>query len=66
MLMVMNLPMKVLWSKFAVDSSFFIPCLDVKPVANYLNKEAQRRKYKVICKQVVEKDMYGLRCWRLE
>lgn len=62
----MNLPVKIIWTKFEVDTSFFVPCLDSKPVINYLNAEATRRKYKVVCKQVVEKNTYGLRCWRIE
>jgi hypothetical protein len=66
MLKIMNLPVKIEWEKLVVNGSFFVPCLDTKPVEEFINCEGARRRYSVICKQVVEKGRYGLRCWRLE
>ena len=66
MIRIMELPVRISWNDFKVGTSVFIPCLDIKPVQKYVLAEAYRRKYNVICKQVVDKNRYGLRCWRIE
>jgi hypothetical protein len=66
MLRIMNLPVKIKWNKLTVNGSFFIPCLDIKPVEEFIKREGIRHRYNVVCKQVVEKGRYGLRCWRIE
>jgi hypothetical protein len=66
MLRIMNLPVKIEWNKLDVNGSFFIPCLDAKPVEEFIKREGARRRFNVVCKQVVEKGRYGLRCWRIE
>ena len=66
MLRIMNLPVKIEWNKLTVNGSFFIPCLDTKPVEEFIKREGARHRYNVVCKQVVEKGRYGLRCWRVE
>jgi hypothetical protein len=66
MLRIMNLPVKIEWSKLEVNGSFFIPCLDTKAVAESVSREGARHRYSVVCKQVVENGRYGLRCWRIE
>ena len=66
MLRILNLPVRIVWEKFKPDTSMFVPCLDTKPVAQFIKEEAARRGYKVICKQVVERQRYGLRVWRIE
>ncbi len=66
MIRIMGLPVRISWNEFEVGTSVFIPCLDVKPVKEYVLAEANRRKYNVICKQVIDKNRYGLRCWRIE
>ena len=66
MIKIMGLAVKISWIDFKPDTSIFIPCLDINPVKEYVLAEANRRKYDVICKQVVEKNKYGLRCWRIK
>lgn len=66
MLKILNLQIKIEWDKFEPGTSFFIPCLDRKPVEEFIMNESYRRRYRVVCKQVVEKGRYGLRCWRVE
>jgi hypothetical protein len=65
MLRLLNLAILIDWSRFKPGTSFFIPCLDRKAVADYVVKEATRLRFQVTCKQVVEKGRYGLRVWRL-
>ena len=61
----MNLPVMIQWDKFKVGTSFFIPCIDRKVTQRFVETEAKRIGVQVICKQVVEKNRYGLRVWRV-
>jgi len=63
---ILNLTLQVPWSDLKPGMSFFIPCLDTTPVIEFLVAEGARHKYKMLAKQVIEKNMYGLRCWRVE
>ena len=63
---ILNLTVTIPWQKIEVGMSFFVPCLDSKRVAADIEWEAARFRYKVLCKQVIEKGKYGLRCWRIE
>ena len=63
---ILGLRIDIPWAKFTPGTSFFIPCLDTKEVAEFVIREAKRRHYNVLCKQVLERGMYGLRCWRVE
>ena len=65
MLLLSNLSIHIEWEKFKPDTSFFIPCLDAKTVANYVNQECDRLRFRIVSKQVVEKGRYGLRVWRI-
>lgn len=65
MLRLLNLTILIEWAKFKPDTSFFIPCLNRKEVADYVKSEAARLRMQVVCKQVVERGRYGLRVWRL-
>lgn len=60
-----NLPVLIRWDKFEPGSSFFIPCIDRKAMERQVLKEADRLKVDVVCKHVVENNMYGLRVWRV-
>ena len=44
----------------------FIPCLDRKEVERFITQEAARLRLNVVCKQVVENKVYGLRVWRID
>jgi hypothetical protein len=63
---VMGLPILIEWDKFHPGTSFFIPCIDRRSVQRFVMQEAQRLKIPVVCKQVVEREVYGLRVWRLD
>ena len=62
---IQNLPIVILWNKFAPGTSFFIPCIDRKGMERMVLSEAKRLKVDVVCKHVVENNMYGLRVWRV-
>ena len=62
---IFSLPILVEWDKFQPGSSFFIPCIDRKEVERWVLSEARRLKVEVLCKQVVENGVYGLRVWRV-
>jgi hypothetical protein len=62
---ILNLPIVIRWDKFVPESSFFIPCIDRKEMERWVRSEARRLKIEVVCKQVVERGMYGLRVWRV-
>jgi hypothetical protein len=63
---VMGLPILIEWDKFHPGTSFFIPCVDRRSVQRFVMQEAQRLKIPIVCKQVVERKVYGLRVWRLD
>lgn len=63
---VMGLPLLIEWDKFQPGTSFFVPCLDRRAVERFVRQEAARLRLNVVCKQVVESGVYGLRVWRME
>lgn len=63
---IFNLPIVIEWNKFAPGTSFFIPCVDRRRMEKQVLAEAKRLKVDVLCKHVVENNMYGLRVWRVE
>jgi hypothetical protein len=63
---VMGLPLLIEWDKFQVGTSIFVPCIDRKPVEKFITQETRRLRLNVVCKQVVEKGVYGLRVWRVD
>jgi hypothetical protein len=60
-----NLPILVKWDKFKPGTSFFIPCIDRRGMEREVLKEAKRLKVEVLCKHVVENNVYGLRVWHV-
>ena len=66
MLKILNLPLLIQWEKFKPGTSFFVPCIDRKLTERFVKAEAKRMGIDVICKQVIEKNKYGLRVWRVE
>ena len=63
---VMGLPLVIEWAKFKPGTSFFIPCVDRKAVERFVKSEVVRHHLSVVCKQVVENGVYGLRVWRID
>ena len=53
------------WSKFAVGSSFFVPCLDDVEGRERIQRKMNRLGYKTIIKLVIEDGVRGLRVWRI-
>lgn len=62
---VLGIPLLIEWDKFHPGSSFFIPCIDRRAMQRFVVQEAQRLKISIICKQVIENNIYGLRVWRV-
>ena len=63
---VMGLPILIEWAKFQPGTSMFIPCIDRRPVEKFILQETSRLKLNVVCKQVIENNVYGLRVWRVD
>lgn len=63
---IMGLPLLIEWDKFKPGTSFFVPCIDRRLTERFVREEAARIKTDVICKQVVERGVYGLRVWRVD
>jgi hypothetical protein len=63
---ILNIPLLIEWDKFKPGTSFFVPCIDRKLTQRFVEEEANRLKFKVISKHVIEKGVYGLRVWRVE
>ena len=66
MLKILNQIFLIQWKRFEPEQSIFIPCLDRKAHAQDILEEAERLGIKVICKQVVENEKFGLRVWRVK
>jgi hypothetical protein len=63
---ILNIPLLIEWDKFKPGTSFFVPCIDRKLTQRFVEEEANRLKFKIVSKQVIEKGVYGLRVWRVE
>lgn len=61
---VMGLPLLIEWDKFRPGTSFFVPCIDRRAVERFVRQEAKRLRVHVVCKQVIERGVLGLRVWR--
>ena len=56
----------IVWERFGVGTSFFIPCLDVHETKGKVKEVAKRLGYKVVTKLVIEENIKGLRVWRVK
>jgi hypothetical protein len=63
---VMGLSLLIEWDKFHVGTSIFVPCVDRRAVEKFITHESRRLRLNVVCKQVVENGVYGLRVWRVD
>jgi hypothetical protein len=61
---VFDIPVVVAWEDMKPGASFFVPCIDSVSVEQAIQKETARLQINVTIKQVVEKQVYGLRVWR--
>jgi len=66
MLTILNLSVLIQWEKFKPGTSFFVPCIDRRLTQRFVETEAKRIGVQVLCKQVIEKNKYGLRVWRVD
>jgi hypothetical protein len=60
-----GVPVVIEWHKFVVGSSFYIPCLDRHDVAEQVIAYAKERGMKIKLRFVLERDMQGVRFWRI-
>lgn len=56
---------KVVWKKFIVGSSFFIPCIHTKIAKKEVKETMRILGMKVVMKLVIENEIRGLRIWRV-
>jgi hypothetical protein len=53
------------WTQFRPDTSFFIPCVDRTRAQRLIINEAKHFGVTdLVCRQVIERGVYGLRVWR--
>jgi hypothetical protein len=63
---VHGISFNVVWEKFGVGTSFFIPCLDPKEAETQVRATTKRLGYTVKCRTVIEENIKGLRVWRIK
>jgi hypothetical protein len=63
---ILDVPLFIKWDKFKPGTSFFVPCIDRRLTQRFVEEEAARLKFNIICKHVIERGVYGLRVWRDE
>jgi hypothetical protein len=66
--MILNegIPVTIEWHKMVLGASFFIPALDTEPLTEQILSAGKKRKMKLVCKEVVENGLIGLRFWRIK
>ena len=55
----------VLWARFKVGTSLFVPCLNVDEAREEITEVTKRLGFKVQIKLVIEDGIRGLRVWRV-
>lgn len=61
-----GIPVVIEWHAMKLGASFFIPALDTDPLIEQVLSEAKKRKFKLVCKEVVENGLIGIRFWRIK
>ena len=56
----------IVWERFGVGTSFFIPCLDVNEALRKVKETTKRLGFKIKTKVVIEENIKGLRVWRIK
>ena len=54
------------WHKFVVGSSFYIPCLDRRALAEKIKTTAKERNMRVKYRFTLENGTQGVRFWRIK
>jgi hypothetical protein len=57
---------KVVWKKFVVGSSFFVPCIHTEICKRDVKETMDTLQMKVVMKLVIEDGIRGLRIWRVK
>jgi hypothetical protein len=60
-----GVPVILEWHKFVVGSSFYIPCLDRRNVADQLIATTKQRGMNIKFRFVLERGTQGVRFWRI-
>jgi hypothetical protein len=55
----------VVWEKFKVGTSFFIPCLDPVEAEQQVRRTTRRLGIRIKTRAVIEENIKGLRVWRI-
>lgn len=61
-----GIPVVIEWHKFAIGSSFYIPCLDREELAKNITLAARRRNMRVKYRFTLENGTQGVRFWRVK
>jgi hypothetical protein len=56
----------VVWEKFGVGTSFFIPCLDPAEAERQVRRTTRRLGIRIKTRAVIEENIKGLRVWRIK
>jgi hypothetical protein len=62
---VHGISFNVVWEKFKVGTSFFIPCLDPAEAETQVKRTTKRLGLKIKTRAVIEENIKGLRVWRV-
>lgn len=57
---------KVLWKKFTIGASFFIPCIHKELSKTQIRNMTRELGFTVVMKLVIEDGVRGLRVWRVK
>ena len=60
-----GIPIDLQWDAFQISTSFFVPGVDRKELERQIRMEMRRLGIHVVTRQVVEKDILGVRVWRV-
>ena len=61
-----GIPVVIEWHAMKLGASFFIPALDTEPLTLQILREAKKRRFKLVHKEVIENGKIGLRFWRIK
>jgi hypothetical protein len=62
---VHGISFNVVWEKFKVGTSFFIPCLDPAEAEVQVKRTTKRLGLRIKTRAVIEENIKGLRVWRV-
>jgi hypothetical protein len=60
-----GVPVRIDWAKFRIGSSFFVPGLDTQGLQNQIRKYAAKFNMRVVVHRRIERDVIGVRVWRI-